>query len=159
MLVPLCVTDDMHSLWAVHLFDYYDVPTQQAAYAALKNRGYWLCILLYTKSKSVNRLRKGCRLKIWYRLEPAKGWRRQRAAVTALATEQASQADRLRKRRSKAAFTYISSLLSFIWKRQFERREKSEKTKKKRQLPFGNIRFLSKTKIFPAFLRWDLNSW
>jgi len=32
----------------------------------------------------------------------------------------------------KATFSLISSLLSFLWKRQFERREKNEKRKVKR---------------------------
>ena len=48
--------------------------------------------------------------------------------------------------RSKATFSFISSLLSFIRKRQFERREKNENRKVKRpkrndNLPKENCRF------------------
>ncbi len=43
--------------------------------------------------------------------------------------------------RSKATFSILFSLLSFIWKRQFERREKSEKNKKTRQSSFKYCRF------------------
>jgi len=48
--------------------------------------------------------------------------------------------------RSKATFSLLFSLLSFLWKRQFKRREKSEKIKVKRtkrndNLPKENCRF------------------
>ena len=48
--------------------------------------------------------------------------------------------------RSKATFSLLFSLLSFLWKRQFERREKNEKRKVKRtkrndNLPKENCRF------------------
>ena len=39
----------------------------------------------------------------------------------------------------KATFSFISSLLSFLWKRQFERREKNEKRKVKRTKRNDNL--------------------
>jgi len=40
---------------------------------------------------------------------------------------------------SKAAFSLLFSLLSFLWKRQFERREKNEKRKVKRTKRNDNL--------------------
>lgn len=62
--------------------------------------------------------------------------------------------------RSKATFSLLFSLLSFLWKRQFKRREKSEKIKVKRtkrndNLPKENCRFFLsmgyKKDIFAVF--------
>ena len=47
--------------------------------------------------------------------------------------------------RSKATFSLLFSLLSFLWKRQFERKEKSEKLRVKR--PKRNDNLLSKTVV------------